>query len=527
MDTLDSNSQTILGDCYLIASKKKSVKFETCRSFLSILDKVNIINTEQNVLAGLFFSSNSGHFFSCISGEVIFVIVDLRSNSPTYLKSKWINLSSCEASQIFIPTFYAFGYYSCVNSILFTTENSNNEIHGLNIHDKILNLNIPFNNYCQSDQDQAKPTLEDVKSLLSIQKINGTYAKILNYENGFDSKLSYFDKRILVTGGAGFIGSHVAVLLTQKYPTYKIVVLDKLEECSNMKNLIEVKNNFNFNFIKQDICNLEELKKIFVEFKFDYVLHFAAQTHVDISLVYPLKFTTTNVIGTHNLLECCRLNGIEKFIHVSTDEVYGTTDKIPNINQPLEPTNPYACSKLAAENIIKAYQKCYKIPIVITRGNNAYGPHQYVEKVIPKFINRLLKNKKCCIYENCFESERDFLYVSDTAEAFDLILHNGVPGEVYNIGASQSVNILDLAKKLVILMNKASEGEENEYIELVRGRLLNDERYRIDSSKLIELGWKPKVDFEDGLKKTIEWYKANQNYWENGDKVIDLFCDKI
>lgn len=526
METQDSNSKTILGDCYLIASKKKSIKYETCWSFESTLDRVNIIHTEPNVLAGLFFSPNSGQFFSCISGEVFIVVVDLHPNSSTYLKSRWLNLSSCEACQIFIPTFYAFGYFSCVNSILFTTENSNIEIHGLNIKDEALNLKIPFENYLLSEQDLAKPTLEDIKSLLPMQKINGVITKNLNNENGFES-LSSYDKIILVTGGAGFIGSHVAVLLTQKYPTYKIVVLDKLEECSNMKNLISVKNNSNFYFIKEDICNLEKLKTIFVKFKFEFVLHFAAETHVDISLINPLKFSKTNVIGTHNLLECCRLNGIEKFIHVSTDEVYGTTDKIPNINQPLEPTNPYACSKLAAENIIKAYQKCYKIPIVITRGNNAYGPHQYIEKVIPKFITRLLKNKKCCIYHNCYDSERDFLYVSDTAEAFDLILHKGKPGEVYNIGASQSVNIVDLARKLIILMNKAPEGKENEYIELVRGRLLNDERYRIDSSKLIELGWKPKVNFEEGLRKTIEWYMTNQNYWKNGDKVIDLFCDKI
>ncbi|RNA21944.1 dTDP-D-glucose 4-6-dehydratase isoform X1 [Brachionus plicatilis] len=465
-----SNRQAILGDCFLLRWEKKTSQYETCTSFESHLNKVKIVHTESNVLNGLNFSSNSDQFVSCVYGQVYFVIVDLRPDSPAYFKSKWLKLSSCQISQIFIPAFYAFGYFSSTNSILHFTQNSNIDIYGLNIEDKNLNLSIPFSNYLQSEQDLAKPGLEKIHQLLSEHKINEVYRKIVSYPNGL-SHLSSFDKKVLVTGGAGFIGSHVAILLTQKYPTYQIVVLDKLEECANMKNLSEIKNLSNFYFIKGDICNFEELKKIFSQFKFEYVVHFAAQTHVDISLVFPLKFSKTNVLGTHYLLECCRLHGIQKFVHVSTDEVYGTTDKVANINQPLEPTNPYACSKLAAENIIKAYQKCYKLPIVITRGNNAYGPHQYVEKVIPKFITRLLKNKKCCIYENCDAKEK--------------------------------------------------------YIEVVRGRLLNDERYRIDSSKLIQLGWKPRVDFDDGLIRTIEWYRENQNYWKNGDQVIDLFCEKI
>lgn len=525
MDNLGNNKKYILGDCYQIASKKLTLQYEESNSF-ECLGQVRILHTEPNVLSGLHFSSNSDLFASCVLGKVLFVIVDLRPESPAYLESKWIEIASDEASQLFIPAFYAFGYFCSSNSIIYLTENSNTQIHGLNIKDKILNLDIPFCNYLQSQLDLAKPSLEEIGSLIAEKKINDVYKKILKATNGFKS-LASFEKRVLVTGGAGFIGSHVAVLLTKKYPTYKIVVLDKLEECSNMKNLNEIKNRPNYLFIKEDICNFENLENLFSEFKFEYVLHFAAQTHVDISLVCPLKFSKTNVLGTHNLLECCRLNGIEKFVHVSTDEVYGTTDKVPNINQPLDPTNPYACSKLAAENIIKAYQKCYKLPIVITRGNNAYGPHQYVEKVIPKFITRLLKNKKCCIYENCYESERDFLYVSDTAEAFDLVLHKGMPGEVYNIGASQSVNIVELARKIIFLMKKAPEGEEENWIELVQGRLLNDERYRIDSSRLIQLGWKPKIDFNQGLIKTIEWYKENQNYWENGDQAIDLFCEKI
>ncbi|CAF1116607.1 unnamed protein product [Brachionus calyciflorus] len=507
MDNLDK--KPILTDSYLLKPECISSEYETNHYFPFKNESLKFISTTQNVLGGLYFSLDSDHYISCINGDVLFVIIDLKIDSPTYLKSSLLKLTSKEPCYIFIPKLHAYGYFSIKNSLLFISNYTNDHL-GLNILDE--SLNLKFSNFIMSDKDRKNPSLNEIRSLLNTSYTNG---------------LNQFDKTVLITGGAGFIGSHVAILLTKRYPNYKVIVLDKLEECSNINNLNEIRNLKNFLFIKGDICDFEANKKIFQKYKFDYVIHFAAQTHVDISLIEPLIFTKTNVLGTHNLLECSRLNGIEKFVHVSTDEVYGTTDKIPNINQPLEPTNPYACSKLAAENIIKAYQKCYKIPIVITRGNNAYGPHQYVEKVIPKFINRLLENKKCCIHKNCYDSERDFMYVTDMAEAFDLVLHKGVPGEFYNIGASNSVNIVELAKKLIVLMGKAKEGEENEYIEVVKGRLLNDERYRIDSSKLIELGWEQKISFDDGLVRTIEWYKANQNYWDKWDIVIDQFCDKL
>jgi dTDP-glucose 4,6-dehydratase len=211
--------------------------------------------------------------------------------------------------------------------------------------------------------------------------------------------------------------------------------------------------------------------------------------------------------------------GIKRFIHVSTDEVYGTTGEEADINQALEPTNPYACSKLAAECIIKAYQKCFKMPILISRCNNVYGPHQFLEKVIPKFIMRLLKDKKCCVHDDG-SSERDFLYASDVANAFDLLLHNGLNGQFYNIGAAKGITVLEVAKKLIQIIKPECSDPDN-YIEYVRGRVLDDKRYKIDSTAINALGWSQKVDFDEGLRKTVEWYRQRMDYWGDADYALE------
>jgi dTDP-glucose 4,6-dehydratase/dTDP-4-dehydrorhamnose 3,5-epimerase len=329
----------------------------------------------------------------------------------------------------------------------------------------------------------------------------------------------FVPKNILLTGGAGFIGSHVAIHLVKTYKHYNVFVLDILDYCANLKNLDEIKDEPNFKFIKGDICNFEMVKFVMEQFEIDCVMHFAAQSHVDLSIRNSLSFTEVNIKGTHVLLENARRCNVKRFIHVSTDEVYGTTDEEANIDQALQPTNPYACSKLGAECIIMAYQKCFKMPIVISRGNNVYGPHQFLEKVIPKFIMRLLKDQKCCIHGDG-SSERDFLYISDVVNAFDVLLHNGIPHHFYNIGASKGVRIADLAKIIVRQIKNTEEGKEDEYIEYVEDRILDDKRYKIDSSKIKSLGWKQQVSFEEGIKKTIAWYMSHQNYWQNSDYAL-------
>ncbi len=310
------------------------------------------------------------------------------------------------------------------------------------------------------------------------------------------------------------------MLLCQKYADYNIIVYDILNYCANMKNLDKIRHNSNFKFVQGDICDLAMVKFVMQEFHVDCVLHFAAQSHVDISLNNSLKFTQTNVVGTHVLLESARQVGIKRFVHVSTDEVYGTTDTVADINQALEPTNPYACSKLAAECIIKAYQKCFQMPIIISRCNNVYGPNQFLEKVIPKFIVRLLKDLKCCIHGDG-SSERDFLYVSDVANAFDLLLHRGQPGRFYNIGAYAGVTVSEVATKLIRLIKGRDGGGEAEFIEYVTGRILDDKRYKIDSSQMYELGWLPRVEFDEGLRRTVDWFKANREYWKDADYALE------
>ena len=248
-------------------------------------------------------------------------------------------------------------------------------------------------------------------------------------------------------------------------------------------------------------------------------MHFAAQSHVDVSLKNSLIFTEVNVLGTHVLLECSRLVNLKRFIHVSTDEVYGTTEEKASDQQKIDPTNPYACSKLAAEFIIMAYQKCYKLPVIITRGNNVYGPNQFFEKVIPKFIVRLLKGRKCCVHHDG-TAIRDFLYISDVVDAFEKMLHDAKINEFYNIGAEKGIRIIDLARLLIKLMKK--EGKDEDFIEFVTGRVIEDRRYTIDSKAINELRWKQKIDFEEGLKMTIEWYKKNLDFWPDQDDALDL-----
>lgn len=329
---------------------------------------------------------------------------------------------------------------------------------------------------------------------------------------------SYQPKNILVTGGAGFIASHVVIRLVNKYPECKVVCLDKMDYCSSLRNLDEVAERSNFKFIKGNICSADLIRYVLETEEIDSIIHAAAQTHVDNSFGNSFAFTESNVLGTHVLLECAKSAGIKRFIHVSTDEVYGSSysdEPSRREGDVLEPTNPYAATKAAAEAIARSYWYSFKMPVIVTRGNNVFGPHQYPEKVIPKFVRRLVKDQTCCIHGDGSNS-RHFIYVGDVAAAFDTILHSGVDGEVYNVGCDDEYTNLEVAERLVRAVKPQCK-DPHEYITFVEDRPFNDVRYYINSEKLMALGWKPEVTFEDGLAKTIDWYKqVTGDWWDIG-----------
>ena len=320
------------------------------------------------------------------------------------------------------------------------------------------------------------------------------------------------DNILLITGGAGFIGSHFVNEIFDQYKNIQIINIDSLYYCSNINNVAEsVRLCKRYKFINSNLRNFDDIKKIFVENKITHVIHFAAQSHVDNSFLESLEYTQDNVLGTHNLLECARLycDSLQKFIHVSTDEVYG--DSMVDINEKhktetsvLCPTNPCAATKAAAELIASSYYHSFKMPIVITRGNNVYGPNQYPEKLIPKFIQLLQNNESVTIHGDgsCL---RSFLYVSDTVDAFVKILEHGAIGEIYNIGCDPGMeySVMDVAR-ILIWKIKGSENFDK-FISYVEDRPYNDKRYYISNDKLKKLGWEIKVEFNDGIDKILSY----------------------
>lgn len=323
-------------------------------------------------------------------------------------------------------------------------------------------------------------------------------------------------KNILVTGGCGFIGSNFVNYIVQKYPNINFVNLDKLDYCATIKNNVPCHNEPNYKFIHGDILNEYLVLKTLNTCKIDAVIHFAAQSHVDNSFGNSIDFTLNNVLGTHKLLEAVRIyGGVKRFIHISTDEVYGEIHKSDgkfNEESVLEPTNPYAASKAGAEFIVKSYFRSFKIPIIITRGNNVYGPHQYPEKLIPKFIHHLAKDEKCTIQGEGI-AVRNFIYIDDTVRAFETILFKGKIGEIYNIETENEYSVMDVAKMLIKRLKNTDDYEK--WITYVEDRNFNDIRYAVDGDKLRALGWKEDTpDFEKGLDKTIEWYLDNLNHFQ-------------
>ena len=316
-------------------------------------------------------------------------------------------------------------------------------------------------------------------------------------------------ENILITGGCGFIASNFLNYMIRKYTELNFINIDALYYCADINNITKDNQNAkNYKFIKGNICSEELVNHILQEYKIDTVIHFAAQSHVDNSFSNPLQYTKDNIVGTHTLLECCRKWGkITKFIHVSTDEVYGENDNldqdctdIKNEKSILNPTNPYAATKASAEMIVNSYVYSYKMPIIITRGNNVYGPNQYPEKLIPKFIKLLREDQKCTIHGKG-ETIRSFLHVDDVSKAFELILHKGEIGEIYNIGTDEEYSVMDIAKKLIRSIKNTDN--INDWIIYVEDRAYNDKRYNISFQKLLNLGWKQKINIDQGLKSLV------------------------
>tara|TARA_X000001036_G_C20642468_1_gene791690 strand:- start:742 stop:1761 length:1020 start_codon:yes stop_codon:yes gene_type:complete len=335
---------------------------------------------------------------------------------------------------------------------------------------------------------------------------------------------------ILVTGGAGFIGSHFVNLFTNKYSDYQIYNLDILTYASNLRNLNDIKEKNNHHFIKADICDFKLIKEIFIKYKINKVVHFAAESHVDRSIKDPFIFLKTNVMGTLNLLQAAKEvwskdYSNKLFYHISTDEVYGSLnlqDKLFSELTRYDPHSPYAASKASADHFVRAFSYTYGVPILISNCSNNYGPYQYPEKLIPLFITNIINNKPLPIYGKG-DNIRDWLYVEDHINAIDLIFHKGKLNETYNIGGYNEWRNIDLTKLIIKITDhllKRKEGTSEKLINYVKDRHGHDLRYAIDSTKIKnELGWSPSFKFEEGLEKTVKWYLENQNWIKKSNKI--------
>jgi len=313
-------------------------------------------------------------------------------------------------------------------------------------------------------------------------------------------------KRILITGGAGFIGSNFIRHILNKYADYHVTNLDKLTYAGNPDNLKDISKNKRYKFVKGDIADAKVVEKAMKGC--DIIINFAAETHVDRSIHGAAEFVRTNVFGTHTLLEAAKKLGTKLFIQISTDEVYGSiAEGSFKETDPLLPNSPYSSTKAGSDLLARSYFVTYKLPVIITRSSNNFGPNQYPEKVIPLFITNLLRNKKVPLYGDGM-NVRDWLYVVDNCEAIDLVMHKGKAGEIYNIGGTTEITNLELTHIVLEML-----GKDKRSIEYVKDRLGHDRRYSLDITKLKRLGWSPRYDFKEALETTIAWYKNNKPWW--------------
>ncbi len=332
-------------------------------------------------------------------------------------------------------------------------------------------------------------------------------------------------KKVLITGGAGFIGSHVVRLFVNRYPEYSIVNLDKLTYAGNLENLHDIEKKPNYRFVKGDVTDFAFISGLFEQENFDSVIHLAAESHVDRSLENPAEFAITNIVGTLNLLQAARLSWVNNyesrlFYQISTDEVYGSVEHGGFFTEetPVDPRSPYSASKAGSDHFVKAFQNSFGLPVIISRCSNNYGPNHFPEKLIPLMIHNIIHSKPLPVYGKG-ENIRDWLYVEDHASAINVIFHKGTPGEVYNIGGNNEWKNIDLVKLLCKIMDQKLHrhaGTSEKLITYVKDRAGHDLRYAIDSSKLQDdLGWRPSVDFPTGLEKTVDWYLSNREWLDH------------
>ena len=332
-------------------------------------------------------------------------------------------------------------------------------------------------------------------------------------------------RNILVTGGAGFIGSHLVRLLVNKYPDYHIINMDVLTYAGNLENLKDIENKENYTFIKFDICDVEKVNQVFKKYQIDSVIHLAAESHVDRSIKDPFSFARTNVMGTLSLLQAAKetWNGNftnKLFYHISTDEVYGSLEEEGFFTEETayDPHSPYSASKASSDHFVRAFADTYGLPVVISNCSNNYGSYQFPEKLIPLFINNIVNNKPLPVFGKG-ENVRDWLFVDDHARAIDVIFHMGKLGETYNIGGFNEWKNIDLIKVMIKTVDRLlgrEEGASDKLITYVTDRAGHDLRYAIDSTKLKkELGWEPSLQFEEGIEKTVAWYLENQEWLDN------------